>query len=430
MTKPLEFGTYEIKGIMEVHSSAITTILQYLYDKGYDSYRFENEILPLIGTSWVEGRGTWPKRVARKLKALKITMANDHLAMIGKIARESCITGDDYLLHVVNKFDWNGDYGDSGSCYWNSKRDAKRMIVNAGGGALLLHKPDESKIARCWWVPWEKHLILFNGYTISGDNMSLTSFSRMVMDLTERTYYRKISLSNRGMSDGLLWINSSMGFLVGDQSIQDVVQVELKLLPYCYECGETFEEEEHVDDYRTYCPDCAEGDCRKARLRCYECDDDIDEENSYYSEHTHQYYCESCYDEFFVYCGSCGEDHWRREGHIVDGEWYCNNCFNNQFVRCDECGLVVGKDEMGDCPHFKFYCESCREKLFKVCDQCGYEEWKEDTHYDEDGESYCYNCTRIHFTRCHQCRMLAKKTDIYTMAWGDVCCECVVEEVA
>jgi hypothetical protein len=429
MTKPLEFGTYEIKGIMEIHDSAIKSILDYLYNKGYDSYTFEQDILPQVGKNWVEKKGTWPKRVARKLKALKIAIANDHLSMIGKMARESCITGEDYLLHVVNKFNWSGGYGDGGSCYWNSKKDAKRMIVDAGGGALLLHKPNEDRIARCWWVPWNEHLILFNGYTINGDNMSLTSFSRMVMDLTERTYYRKVSLNNRGTADGLLWINSSMGFLVGDQTIQDTVEVELDLLPYCCECGQKFTETENIIDYRSYCDECYHDGCKHPRIRCYDCGDYINEENSYYSDITNQNYCEECYNEIFSSCEYCEADGITSDGHVVDGKWYCRHCFRDLFVECVECGVSVRIDDVGFGSRDNFCCESCREKLIEVCDQCGEEDWKTDMHYS-GGESYCYCCTRIYFTKCYQCRQWVRRTDIYTMAWGHVCSKCVVEEVA
>jgi hypothetical protein len=428
MTKPLEFGTYEIKGIMEIHNSAIDAIISYLYDKGFDTYTFEREVLPQVGKIWVEKRGTWPKRVAKRLKILKIHIENNDLAMIGKIARESCITGEDYLLHVVNHFNWNGGYGDGGSCYWNSKQDAKRMILDAGGGALLLHTPNQEKIARCWWVPWNEHLILFNGYTINGDNMSLTSFSRMVMDLTERTYYRKIGLNNRGTAEGLLWINSCMGFLIGDQTIQDTVEVQLDLLPYCCKCGEKFTEEENVRDYKSYCDKC-HNNYHKS-LRCYDCGDTIYDEDAYYSDITDHHYCEECYNNTFFCCDSCGNDGFSDSGHIVNSTWYCEHCFKEYFVECHECGHIIHRDDADFGSHDIFYCESCRDRLFIICDQCEEEDWKSDTYRDEDGKNYCYNCTRIIFAKCHQCREWVRKTDIYTMAWGNVCSECVIEEVA
>jgi hypothetical protein len=420
--KELVEGRYEIKGIMEISVGALRNI-----SAGW----FETEVVNIIGNDWATKRGTWPKRVARRLHTLKVAINNNDLSKIGKIARESCISGEDYILYVKKRIDWRqGDYADDGSCYWNSKKDAKKMVVDAGGGALCLHLANDEKLARCWWVPWKNSYVLFNGYTMRGDNMSLTSFSRMVMDLTEMTYYRKVRLSNRGITSGLLWINSEAGFIVGNKDVQQIERVDLDILPYCHSCGERFEEEENIDDYKSYCDSCWDEDDNS--VECYSCGRRVSEGDEYYVEAEDHYYCQHCYSERFSYCSNCDNDARRNRGANINGEFVCEECLDEYWTKCHECGKWVPNDEAihPSCSD-EGYCQECADELFVVCDKCGEDDWKEDTVY-KHGIRYCYTCIRRYFEKCHGCREWTDRTELFNMADGNYCEHCVTrrEEVA
>jgi hypothetical protein len=122
----------------------------------------------------------------------------------------------------------------------------------------------------------------------------------------------------------------------------------------CFACDTLIPCDEMSSLYDDVCVDCEDN-----VHSCGECSDIILSGDEIYAGSTSDYYCESCFDEFFRYCSNCQED-----------------------VQGDD----VNYSEGGDA-----YCYDCYGEIYSFCYDCG-EEWaEEELHYD-NGDGYCDEC--------------------------------------
>jgi hypothetical protein len=333
--KDLECGEYSVLQRDEVSTSAIRQIRTYIADNTEDetdpNRLFKiSQAVDSVGIDWITNRGTWPKRLARALKKAGIAASNDLLSRCGQVARHSTASTNGTKMIVKDCIDWSrGTYGDGRSCYWGDRSGAKDMILENDGLALLFHGPNNEPLARCWCLPWESSYILFNAYARHGEAIELTTFARVVQDITGLPYYRKINLTNQGTASGMLWINSNMGFIVGPAEVAETESIDL----------------------------------------------DIEEQGPH---------CCCCGDD-------CGDDIWIEDASVHDGEYYCDHCFSVRTAVCYNCEERILRDDSTTLGH-RVFCEDCAEDLFE-CAFCGEVLERTGNELEsEDGRLICDHC--------------------------------------
>ena len=160
----------------------------------------------------------------------------------------------------------------------------------------------------------------------------------------------------------------------------------------CLECGEEIYS-------NLYCEYCGGG-----YETCDDCGASYAEDEGYYVTdhygHT-RHVCQSCYENDYFYCESCGEYHNNDDAvcvHTEHGEeWVCEACAERDYTRCDECGeyherIFEATNGNGESVSV---CESCAEKDYIWCADC-----EELCHYAlieyRDRIPYCPDCAKYH----------------------------------
>ncbi len=294
--------------------------------------------IPALPENWqwvwlVAGRGeyvgTFPKRVSKYLyKEHGIKAPKSFLTELGNIARRHTEDHLTYRFDFVNRFDWDaGDFGDGHSCYWDNNSAALEMLRDNGGLAVRFFDDyDGSGIARAWLVEIEVDLyIVFNGYGFEGNPTLI--IARIFAQFVSASY-KRINLFNNGRSNGTLWINGGIGYVVGAMEAIDTIS------RHDFEWG----------DYAA----------------CESCGVSLGEEDIYYGAND-GVYCENCFYEMFDTCEYCGEAHWREDIiYLEEGryQYLCEHCVTRLYVRCHECDEWTHRSEARLLVVFH-YCADC-----------------------------------------------------------------------
>jgi hypothetical protein len=356
-------GTVSVAGVKAVQ--------RMLWDMMPDWDELDNDTRAIVGPRWTfrdkvddavedidpytwlvrKGKyaGTFPKRLAKSVKdKIGIKLDPAQLGRLGQLAKSHSMEETDYHVDIVSEIDWqDGDFGDRGSCFWGSNREAKEMIESIGGLAVRFYEYEDQNrgYARAWCLPYEHSTwVIFNGYGIQN-----VTVAHLLADSAGLSY-KRVTVDNNGSCDNMLWINGGTGYIIGEQSIIDRI--------------------DHVDfgidDDATRCDNCGE---RTG--------------TDYYTVGWSTY-CEYCYNELFAYCEKCDTDVDRdliREA--PDGRYMCENCLNRaiahgEFATCDACERVLDNQ---DCVYETVdgeevcMCEDCFSELVTTCEKCdGYTE--------------------------------------------------------
>jgi hypothetical protein len=149
-----------------------------------------------------------------------------------------------------------GEYGDSNSCFWNGRVDARETIIsNEKFKALLFYKKNPPAefltdhthlymegytLGRCWlFERTNGGYILFNGY-FNGKNLTLFNLKEAISEFLD-TDFEYITLINKGHAKDRIWINEEgHGYLFSDDASEiasidlntDIVRIK------CTHCGE------------------------------------------------------------------------------------------------------------------------------------------------------------------------------------------------
>ncbi len=142
--------------------------------------------------------------------------------------------------------------------------------------------------------------------------------------------------------------------------------------PICVECGCRHSDAETINCCGKY--------------TCADCGSRIAEDDVYWVDG--EPYCRDC----VRYCERCNEYH-REEEYYVDGYGYvCETCLNEYFVYCECCHTYVREDDAVyiDCED-RYVCDNCRDRYYSYCEDCG------EYFPDEDMHSYgdrqlCEDC--------------------------------------
>ena len=280
--------------------------------------------------------GSLPKRVGKYIKRVtgkKLT--SEELAKIGDIGAEHSGKHKRYWFDIVNHADWGrSDFGQPNSCcFWGCHASAKKMILDAEGGAIRFfncHNYENDKgYARAWLLPYCDCWIVFNGY-----GMTTLAIARILAMHLGHAYYRRIELCNHGTVEGELWINGGYAYLLGSQvDVLKIDEIDLQL-------KEEPEEE------------CTE-------VRCSNCEDYVDE-------------------------GDCCRN--------PDGERLCDECWPNLCYSCEECGICCWVDEKFEDPDGEMLCARCWNLVCYDCSNCNNVWWSHKKYEDDDKNLICETC--------------------------------------
>lgn len=255
--------------------------------------------------------GTLPKQCsAYCYKNYGVSLTSDTLTKIGNIiARHGLVREDKhYEWDLTDRFDWcDGDFGDSGSCFWGGNAGARDMLEDAGAFALRLYRPDGRGYARCWVLPQDGIYYMFNAY-----GEPLVTLARILA--TSKGYsYKRVTLYNNDELSGTLYLNNNgKGYAIAPQTVLDT-------LPDAH-------------DFRL-----------KEQSRtctCTGCNRQVDEDVTFYVND--EPYCQSCFTDDFTSCTHC-DTATPNEDIVYDHRDYpyCPYCADRQFSgTCEVCNRV------------------------------------------------------------------------------------------
>jgi hypothetical protein len=318
-------------------------------------------VLDLSQLTTKEGKLT--KRLSKLIKTMGYELTQEELSRIGAIIAHHAI--GEFTYDITDQFNWSaGDFGDGGSCFWGDRREAKGMMMDAGGLALRFFDDDGQGNARCWVMPYKDTWICFNAY---GCSLELV---KTRLSFIYPTYHTKfIKLSNYHETAGTLYINRELGMLVTEKvSTWGKVSMEV---------GE-------------------EG----GRYRCDDCNERIPAGDEVYIERRGTYICEDCYHSDYSTCEGCE--------HI-----YRYDDMNNFDIRVRRGGIWLERE----C----YRCDNCQSEDFNSCDDCEfYIPVNEDLTETVDGNSVCGCCIEDRYSHCEECESYYKN--------GEGCCQVDEEE--
>ena len=332
-----------------------------------------------VGWEWSTSYGTFPKRLAKRVKhVFGVTLDKDLVSKLGKVARENVTMHlSNHILLISDQIDWeDGDYGDSGSCFWGDRSAARDIILEAGGGSLRIHSPSNYPVARCLWLPHGGSVVLFNAYARRGRSINLETFATVLSKAKEAKHYRKIGISHNDDCDGTLYLNGGSGFIVDSEPVNHIDYVNFEF------------------DFET----------------CRWCERFIHSYEGVYEGPHGNTLCEECYDEARCECESCGEEMWKDDAIAYHGEYLCSDCMNDIGWKCFVCGQwqenSVPKSQSRLYERMQDTCPSCiTGTLLRRCHMCGVLHYPSIRSAFDRNEFICLQCNVLHTRPCTRCGM-------------------------
>lgn len=290
------------------------------------SVRYMPPLPDVDGFSWFwnvqrgDYRGTFPKRVSKWYKLNHgLNCPDTFLEKIGNIARQHSLDAYTYTFDFVNDFEWeSGDFGDSGSCYWNDHSEARELLENNGCLAIRFFE-DNHGFARAWFFPAGDFYVIFNGYGMTTLEIAKIFATWQLLD------YKKIHLYNNRESAGLIYINGSgSGYVVGEQAkIVNISKYDFEIYtPHsCERCGRDMGENGYTTpNDEEWCSDCF----YDLYDYCYHCDSACHRDNLTYIESVERDVCDYCLNRYYSYCDYC--DSYYPDNEVEGDENGVNKC--------------------------------------------------------------------------------------------------------
>ena len=122
---------------------------------------------------------------------------------------------------------------------------------------------------------------------------------------------------------------------------------------------------------------------------CHSCGDRVAEDECR-TDDDGRSYCETCYDERYVYLS------YRHHGRSVEGEYRRNDCSD-----CHHCGETRYDDHMTDVEG-DMYCDDCADDHAGSCDECE-ERFRFESLTECDGGHFCVDCLPAVSAECEEC---------------------------
>jgi hypothetical protein len=160
------------------------------------------------------------------------------ISEIGNIARANIVPSKEYYMDFDDELDWeDGEFGDSGSCYWGDRWGARNMLRDHGSFAIrffnrritpVSNKEKFDGFGRAWIVPdipFEGSMVTFNAYP--GGDLTTNTVALILSQLFSLPY-KRIRLSNLGSTDRLLYINCDGRLLGKEDKISEISAWDLE----------------------------------------------------------------------------------------------------------------------------------------------------------------------------------------------------------
>lgn len=396
--KELSIGVYRASLGGEIGACARINISIFLEDR-IPNYPVVIGELAEVGWEWCNKHGNWPKRLAKKLKKNGVTISNDDLSKLGKIAKEDCLAARDITIHVRRPhYNLVGLYGDCGVCYRKGgEHEVAVGILRANDGYHIgFHDENDQPIGRCWGINQYPNVVLFNGYAVAHETLGLLQMSRMVAELLGRPWYQKVTLKNDGMANGGLFINGPNGYLLGDTSLSKKVWHDLGgigvVCDYC-EKTITHNDVKKIDIDTWVCEECDE-----EYVECDECGRGVYYENSYSFGDSNTNYCKRCYNHLAVTCEDCDRTFRRDDTEEIGGKVFCASCASN-FIECEDCKKAIHTDYIKEIDE-RDLCQDCAEE-YEQCLSC--KGWDKKDNMTETHLGYVCDGCESEFKECEEC---------------------------
>lgn len=347
----------------------------------------------------IEGdtQGKLTKRIAKfTAQHFDHKLPPEVVSEIGNIANANLVKGT--LFDITDVFDWDdGDFRDSGSCFWGSNAMARDMIASVGGLAIRVWDSRHTNvgISRAWILQEAKFLVVFNAYGV----VSLSQYGALLGDYLGLPY-REIRMTNDGCDGGDLYINRGIAYIVGtsryDSYDPNICTVKGEYYWSCHSC-----------------------------LTCYHCGlDEIDERSDDYRVVDGEIYCNDCFRDNVYTCQYCGDLRMKtdRPENVPDDlrSDICLDCLSH-MVKCVFCDRnIVSGQNTSIYDHdtglkVGYGCSRCSqaESGYKLCRICNHRYSAEGmtTYHDltrDRGYPACGICTSKYTIMCDTCGRLVK----------------------
>lgn len=276
-------------------------------------YEFvEDEGLPLLPLSfsmkeWIlqtgEFRGKLPNRLGALLKKeWGIKLTSEQRTAIGNIARMYTLPNTEYTFDFVDSFNWeDGDFGDSGSCFWGDNYLARNVLEEEG--ALAIRFYDESLAdyngvcpgsGRAWIYQLDRETwVLFNAYGVETRPAARVLTTYLTQSTDKQWECKDLGdLMVSGQRAGLVYLNDNPQVIfVSGSGPPDEVDLDWARYVECDSCEMwTLEEDLYDVSDERLCYSCSE-----QYTECYRCGEMFFLGGMYLLEE--KIYCPDCYVE-------------------------------------------------------------------------------------------------------------------------------------
>ena len=369
--------------------------------------------------------GTMPKRISKHLhKEHGIKTTPEFMTEVGNIARKHTVDEDVFVFDITQSLDWNpGDFGDSGSCWWESEDHARQGMIAAGQYALRLFRPTLHKTetgrtrawgARHWTCGATGDRVTLHTKTFNCNcNECTYSLREMELDverLGEYIMWRYMPLYTeypQGAGYGRAWMVRDGENLItfnsyGEYQLLQMSRILATIMGVSYRKTRL----DHYDNAVYLNGDaCVIGSDVQAlrhmtlgfevdrtnRYTCEICDEGIHEDDVYFQDATTM--CDYCYRDRVSYCGGCEDPFWNDDINSVEiiGMDYCNDCIDEHAPACVLCDdrhdptSMTYVDGMGD------VCITCYSERYTQCETCN-EVIEHSNAYKIDYRTLCPEC--------------------------------------
>jgi len=299
--------------------------------------------------------GKLPKRIAKHLHDVyDVNLTQEEKSKIGNwLSDESARDTEEFEFDITDIFDWqDGDFGDSGSCFW-AENSHHRAGLEINGGLAIRFYDGYKGFARAWlWPLDDENIAIFNAYGIKTKQVARVLGQYLGFDF-------KYGIDCRSSE---IYINSGSCAVVGSRA----------------------------NDYTTVninCPSEHDHDYVNDAYRCEYCGYGVSEDQICFTEDS--CLCEDCYHEHYFYCEKCEHDISKEDSESAQVKT-TRNGYSMTMTMCENCAIEFGWAK----------CECC-------------EELTEDYEVlESDGQAYCLDCIESDsdFIRCSECGELHDKT--------------------
>lgn len=416
-----QINTIDLTG--QIDSVGVLRILGHIKQSYPDQF---SDFDPKSIDWFVNGdRGKISKQIPRIFRQQTgIKMTENDKRQIGTVARYFSGQGQ-VTYDLTDDFTWrDGDYGDSGSCFWWNGGIYRGAIYDGCGSAIRVYRDEyRSGSGRAWILPC--HDI----YDVSGDFDSLGEYREYVIfndygshDIQTLASVLKSALRAAHMvpvrvdySD--CHTNGGTHYLITDRPVHRLYSGLYDPVSLSYDGSSYPSIDLAAYDVTTrYCTDC--------QCRVDYCDtlspDGFDTE-----------YCQDCFDERYGYCFACEMVYDKYDLLEHNGDLYCPNCYDDAAGQCDLCDCSCEDGYSENVRGYDRVCKKCMsDGSVGVCDICS------DYHVTDDLLTYdlpsqqsvtiCFDCD-ARYADCMICGIHRETLELTDHGLGDgylICRDC------